>query len=242
MSLSDFIALPEDASPSPNSLIGGKKTKSVSQPSLPDLNDNDEEEDDDVCLFAPPSPAGVPTRTSAKAPRSDSLFRNSAPARLPRRFDSLRGTPPQGLLPRSSSFKNPNSCKKGLPRRSVSFDKVKIREFERVLGDNPPPSPGPSLALGWNYHEKKEVSIDKFEKHGINGKARRWSSARNLLTGNNKKDGDFHLTPEQRIKIAQNLGYTHGEIKKNIREGEKVRRQRDATEIEHDIFTGRRTV
>ena len=243
MSLSDFIGLPENASPSPNSLIGGKKTKDVPRPSLPNFDD-DEEDEDEVCLFAPPSPP-VPAATSAKTRRPDTRFRTSAPARLPRRMNSLRGVPPPGMLPRSSSFKNPNGrSKKDLPRRSVSFDKVKIREFERVLGDNPPPSPGPSLALGWNYNEMKEVSIDKFEKHGANGKPRKWGSARNLL-GTNKKqsDGDFHMTPEQRIKIAQKLGYSQGEIKKNIREGEKIRQQRNATEYERDIarIVGRRT-
>lgn len=239
MSLSDFIGLPENASPSPNSLIGGKKTKDVPRPSLPEFgNSDDEEDEDEVCLFAPPSPP-VPAATSPKAGRPDARLRNSAPARLPRRLQSLRGAPPSGMLPRSSSFRNPNGArsKKGTPRRTVSFDKVKVREFERVLGDNPPPSPGPSLALGWNYNEKKEMSIDKFEKHGASGKPRKWSSARNLLGSNKKQsDGDFHMTPEERIKIAQKLGYSHGEIKKNIREGEKIRRQRNATEYERDIL------
>jgi len=47
--------------------------------------------------------------------------------------------------------------------RNVIFDAIRIREYERSLGDNPSCSTGPPISLGWKYQECTTVSLDKFE-------------------------------------------------------------------------------
>eukprot|EP00592_Proboscia_alata_P004448 CAMPEP_0194377292 /NCGR_PEP_ID=MMETSP0174-20130528/30211_1 /TAXON_ID=216777 /ORGANISM="Proboscia alata, Strain PI-D3" /LENGTH=179 /DNA_ID=CAMNT_0039158545 /DNA_START=36 /DNA_END=575 /DNA_ORIENTATION=- len=48
---------------------------------------------------------------------------------------------------------------------SVEFNKLEIREYARVLGDNPACSSGPPVSLGWEHSpEDIEVSIDEYEK------------------------------------------------------------------------------
>jgi len=47
--------------------------------------------------------------------------------------------------------------------RNVIFAEIRIREYERSLGDNPSCSSGPPISLGWKYQECKTVSLDKFE-------------------------------------------------------------------------------
>lgn len=49
-------------------------------------------------------------------------------------------------------------------RRSVAFDQVIIREYERVLGDNPSVTCGPPLSIGWRYSPiPLQMSIDDYE-------------------------------------------------------------------------------
>jgi len=48
-------------------------------------------------------------------------------------------------------------------KRSVSFDKVSIRNYERTLSDHPAVSSGPGLSLSWKYEERSAQSVDEFE-------------------------------------------------------------------------------
>lgn len=49
--------------------------------------------------------------------------------------------------------------------RSVSFADVNIREYERILGDNPSCTSGPPISLGWGYSpEPIKLSVDDFER------------------------------------------------------------------------------
>lgn len=225
MSLSDFmdISASEYVSPrrSPSALSTPSAPRvSSSKPGMPTLQDDssEEEEDEDESFLFGPVRATPATAKSSLSPirRPDSTLRHSAPARLaPRRCSSLKKPSPTG----------PGAT----PKRSVSFDKVKIREFERVLGDHPAQE-GPSIALGWNYNEAKEVSIDKYENknNSCNTLKKKWTSARNLISKNgNKKKEDFLLSAEKRVKIAKQLGYTTEEIQQNIKDVEKLRKQRE---------------
>lgn len=112
-----------------------------------------------------------------------------------------------------------SSKRRGLPKRTVSFDKVKIRVFNQALSDNPScQAGGPSIGLGWDYSEKKDMKLDKFETKRI----RRRHNSKELEV----------LSPEKREKIARKLGYTDEQIKKNVRRVERAQKQRRSTDME----------
>ena len=116
-------------------------------------------------------------------------------------------------------------------KRTVSFDKVQIREFQQVLGDNPCKEIGPSLSLGWNYNEKKGVDLEKYE-------SKRSGSGGNFvvkLTGGGStspRRKDFSLSPKARIEKALELGYTPEEIAKNQKQMQRIQKQREKTALE----------
>lgn len=65
----------------------------------------------------------------------------------------------------------PKSCFKSImttpsfkPRCSVTFDRIKIREYERTLGDNPSCSSGPPLSIGWTCLYSYDYPIDEYER------------------------------------------------------------------------------
>mmetsp|Transcript_27912 Transcript_27912/g.39242 ORF Transcript_27912/g.39242 Transcript_27912/m.39242 type:complete len:484 (+) Transcript_27912:259-1710(+) len=51
----------------------------------------------------------------------------------------------------------------GHPDHRVKFDTITIREYERILGDNPSCLFGPPISLGWGYVEQGSLSVDLFE-------------------------------------------------------------------------------
>jgi len=49
---------------------------------------------------------------------------------------------------------------------NVSFDRIEIREYEQILGDNPSVTSGPPLSLGWNYYPKHHVfDVEVYEEN-----------------------------------------------------------------------------
>jgi hypothetical protein len=70
--------------------------------------------------------------------------------------------------------------------KGVSFGSVNVREYERIVGDNPC-SAGVPIGLGWNYFHYLEVNVDIYE-----------SSVRKPASRTIK---DFYLTPEDRVHI-----------------------------------------
>lgn len=69
---------------------------------------------------------------------------------------------------------------------SVTFDYVEIREYERVVGDNPSCTRGPPVAIGWIYQTARLCPVDDYEA---------------IVRGPRRTKRDFHLTAEQRTQI-----------------------------------------
>jgi hypothetical protein len=49
-------------------------------------------------------------------------------------------------------------------KKSVSFGLIQIREYNRVLGDNPTVSAGPPMSIGWAFVQKMDVPVDVYER------------------------------------------------------------------------------
>lgn len=47
--------------------------------------------------------------------------------------------------------------------RRVSFDRVQVRSFNRILDVNPAVSSGPAIGIGWKIKSQKQMSVDDWE-------------------------------------------------------------------------------
>jgi hypothetical protein len=98
----------------------------------------------------------------------------------------------------------------------VSFKSVHVRKYERILGDNPACSSGPSLSLGWNYDENEEVfTVDEWEYN------RDDLLYKDLL--------DLAISPRDRILWLQSLGYSDDEIEQCMKDINLIKLQRTKT-------------
>ena len=75
-------------------------------------------------------------------------------------------------LHRPRRYTSPSSMSKSqhgrtaLLRSTITFGQVNIREYERVLGDNPSVTSGPPLSIGWRYSPSTlNMSIDDYEEN-----------------------------------------------------------------------------
>jgi hypothetical protein len=49
-------------------------------------------------------------------------------------------------------------------KKAVSFGLIQVREYNRVVGDNPTVRVGPPMSIGWEFVQKKSVPVDDYEK------------------------------------------------------------------------------
>ena len=131
----------------------------------------------------------------------------------------------------SSDPESPAATKKrASPRRNVSFGKVQTREFERVLGINPPScATGPSLSLGWQYHDKKDKSLQAIELRGAFKKVGRILANGSSTTSKQEKMESISMSPDKREKLASHWGYDQQAIKQNKKQIAKIIYQRERT-------------
>jgi len=57
-------------------------------------------------------------------------------------------------------------------KRRVSFDSIKIREYQRQLGDNPSCEKGPPISISWDHHNEMEFTVDDYEQYHPNRRDR----------------------------------------------------------------------
>jgi hypothetical protein len=60
----------------------------------------------------------------------------------------------------TSSMSTTNSNSK----KAVSFGLIQVREYNRVVGDNPTVRVGPPMSIGWEFVQKQAVPVDDYEK------------------------------------------------------------------------------
>lgn len=105
----------------------------------------------------------------------------------------------------------------GARRRSISFAQVHIREYERVLGDNPSVRSGPPLSIGWRHApDPISMTLDDYEE----GRGEPRSSAEYLVPKRDRED----LLKEQ-------AGVRHREMIETIRAVNKEKQRRRKTVI-----------
>lgn len=71
---------------------------------------------------------------------------------------------PRGILKTSRIFRDGEHKEDHREQNSVVFDKIEIREYERVVGDNPSCSRGPPISIGWAYMVAIQYHFDDYEK------------------------------------------------------------------------------
>ena len=88
----------------------------------------------------------------------------------------------------------------------VHFSHVSVREYSRVVGDNPCVCSGPPLAIGWKYNKRGKTEIDSFEADKLTAKAAHLD------------DGIFgcqRLSADEREKLLIDIGgANHSQIMK----------------------------
>ena len=97
---------------------------------------------------------------------------------------------------------------------SVRFDQVTVREYERVLGDNPACPFGPSVAVGWSFHERRPQGVDAYE------------SAR---FGRRRSPSELMLSRRERERILTHWGVPNAEVAQGVREKNRARMRRRQT-------------
>ncbi len=122
----------------------------------------------------PLKPSASPPSPQQQQQGSLHIRRNSGGSGL---FSLLRRNQRSSSFAHGSSYAGPRPVDKdGNPLKSclsktksrsidskVSFSHVSIREYSRVVGDNPCVCCGPPLALGWKYNKRGRTDIDTFE-------------------------------------------------------------------------------
>jgi len=102
-------------------------------------------------------------------------------------------------------------------RKTVTFDKVQVRQYERILCENPSCSSGPSVGIGWRYVEKTTVTIGE------------WEMTRGGTGRPPREPLQLVLSRRKREKMVRYLGYSDADIASTIRKLNKSKFHRRQT-------------
>ncbi len=84
-------------------------------------------------------------------------------------------------------------------QKSVSFGRVEIREFNRIVGDHPDTRVGPPLSLGWEFDQQSPMPLDEYESQRSPKKQNLRMSS---ITRKNLLHNVFGI-PEEEIRAAE---------------------------------------
>lgn len=97
--------------------------------------------------------------------------------------------------------------------RKVRFRHVQVREFERIIGDNPSCSSGAPVALGWAHSRDRTMRLDDYES----------------VRPSRRSQLDLILTRQDREELLLEWGSTFQQIIDAIRSNIRVKNQRRRT-------------
>ena len=90
------------------------------------------------------------------------------------------------------------------PKNSVVFAAIEMREYERIVGDNPSCSRGPPISIGWSYVLAFQGDVDEYETS---------------VKAHKRSKKEFYCTAEKRIQIlSKEWGVTREEMNRARRE------------------------
>lgn len=98
-------------------------------------------------------------------------------------------------------------------KKSLSFSTVTIRDYERILTENPATIRGVSIGVGWRYTQRPLSTLDKFE----------------ATRGPRRPSGALVVGPQAREDMLFAMGYTKKEMAVALRSINKSRNQRRQT-------------
>ena len=128
----------------------------------------------------------------------------------------------QSSTPRKSCMKQSTALVFS-PKKSVTFDKVQVREYEMILGDNPSVSSGPPLAIAWNSHSTLECTVNDYEQAHP--------------TRRNKAS---MLVPRMvREEWLRNAGYARSDFVEMERILTKIKKSRSASAVQQASFVSK---
>ncbi|KAL7580684.1 hypothetical protein ACA910_002195 [Epithemia clementina (nom. ined.)] len=136
-----------------------------------------------------------------EAPNEDSTTKFACSAQLPPEPAEKIVTPPMTISSRCVSPSTSSTTKQ------VRFSTVQIREFERIVTQNPACSSGVPIGIGWNCTPATTLSVDELET--------RRSKTRRLR---NKKPEELVLPRDERERLLRDeWGYTRRELAEAVR-------------------------
>mmetsp|Transcript_4086 Transcript_4086/g.6430 ORF Transcript_4086/g.6430 Transcript_4086/m.6430 type:complete len:673 (-) Transcript_4086:101-2119(-) len=98
-------------------------------------------------------------------------------------------------------------------KKRVRFNAIQIRDYERIVGDNPSCTAGPPLSIGWKYGTTTVIDVNSYEQ----ARPYRKSSVRLILPR------------EEREALLLNWGASFHDIVESVRGNIKVKNQRRQT-------------
>jgi hypothetical protein len=122
--------------------------------------------------------------------------------------------PCHSCKPLKSALRDPNSSPELLADRSVSFNELKIREYEMTLGNHPGAITGPPVQLSWDHKPEMAVGLEEYERARQPRRNRR----------------QLRLSYKDRERVLFNeRGFTPEEVNSAWMEALMVRKQRKET-------------
>jgi hypothetical protein len=113
-------------------------------------------------------------------------------------------------------MKDKNDQKERKKHTKIQFTDIRIRLYNRILGDNPAVTDGPPIQLSWEYMEKESQSIDDYEANRLPRRPRH----------------HLALSNTRRNQIMQmHFEYSQEEIDKASNSVKKIQKQRQLSKM-----------